>query len=97
MFTVQRAHGIDVWREPFTVLRAPLLINLRQDPFERADHESIGYEKWWAEHMFMFAPAAGYVGEFLQTFVEFPPRQRPGSFTIDGALEMLQQAGSNAR
>ncbi|MCK5649988.1 MAG: arylsulfatase, partial [Gemmatimonadetes bacterium] len=84
-------------RNPFRVLRAPLITNLRTDPFERAHEEGVGYEKWWIEHMFIFGPAAGYVGEFLQTFVEFPPRQRPGSFTIDGALEMLQQAGSKGR
>ncbi len=97
MFMVQRAHGIEVWRSPFEVLRAPLIFNLRQDPFERAEEESIGYELWWAEHMFVFGPAAGYVGEFLQTFIEYPPRQRPGSFTIDGALESLYAQGANGR
>ncbi len=97
MFTIQEAHGVDVWKQPFTVLRAPLIFNLRQDPFERADQESIGYDQWWIEHMFVFGPAAGYVGEFLQTFIEYPPRQRPGSFTIDGALESLYAQGSNGR
>ena len=93
MFSVQEAEGIEVWREPFKVLRAPLITNLRTDPFERAHHEGIGYDKWWAEHMFIFGPAAGYVGEFLATFQAFPPRQRPGSFTIDRALEMLYGSG----
>ena len=97
MFSVQEAEGISVWRHPFTTLRAPIITNLRTDPFERAHEEGIGYEKWWIEHMFVFGPAAGYVGEFLATFRAFPPRQRPGSFTIDGALEMLQQAGSKGR
>ena len=97
MFSVQEAEGISVWRHPFTTLRAPIITNLRTDPFERAHEEGIGYEKWWVEHMFIFGPAAGYVGNFLATFQQFPPRQRPGSFTIDGALEMLQQAGSKGR
>ena len=97
MFTIQEAHGVDVWKQPFTVLRAPLIFNLRQDPFERADQESIGYDQWWIEHMFVFGPAAGYVGEFLQTFIDYPPRQRPGSFTIDGALESLYAQGANVR
>jgi arylsulfatase len=96
-FSVQEAEGIAVWREPFKTLRAPLITNLRMDPFERAHEEGIGYEHFWAEHMFIFGPAAGFVGEFLATFQEFPPRQRPGSFTIDGALEMLYQAGSKGR
>jgi hypothetical protein len=47
--------------------------------------------------MFIFGPAAGYVGEFLATFQAFPPRQRPGSFTIDRALETLYSAGGNGR
>ena len=97
MFTIQEAHGIDVWKEPFTILRAPLIFNLRQDPFERAQHESIGYDTWWLNHVFVFGAAAGYVGEFLQTFIEYPPRQRPGSFTIDGALEALLAQGANGR
>ena len=79
------------------VLRAPLITNLRTDPFERAHEEAIGYEVWWIEHMFLFGPAAGYVGAFLATFRDFPPRQKPGSFTIDGALEMLYAQGANAR
>lgn len=97
MFSIQEAEGIDVWREPFTVLRAPQITNLRMDPFERAHEEGIGYDRWWIEHMFIFGPAAGYVGEFLATFRAFPPRQKPGSFTIDGALEMLYQASGNSR
>ena len=97
MFTVQEAHGIEVWKEPYKVLRAPLIFNLRQDPFERAQHESIGYDQWWTEHIFFFVPAATFVGNFLSTFRDFPPRQRPGSFTIDGALEMLYSTGGASR
>jgi arylsulfatase len=47
--------------------------------------------------MFIFGPAAGYVGEFLQTFQAYPPRQRPGSFTIGGALDMLYSSGASSR
>ena len=90
MFSEQRAHGFDVWQEPFVTLRFPKLLNLRRDPFERADHESIGYGLWRAERMFMLAPAAAYVGKFLGTFKEFPPRQKPGSFNLDRVLESLQ-------
>ena len=64
----QRAHGVDVWREPFVTLRAPKLFNLRTDPFERADHEAMGYPKWWVEHMFVMAPAQAYVANWLQSF-----------------------------
>jgi len=94
MFSVQRAEGMAVWEEPFTALRLPLITNLRTDPFERAHEEGIGYDRWRIEHTFVLAPAAGYVGEFLATFRDFPPRQAPGSFTIDGALEMLSSGGA---
>ncbi|MEM9251111.1 MAG: arylsulfatase [Planctomycetota bacterium] len=90
MFSEQRAHGFDVWQEPYVTLRFPKLMNLRQDPFERADHESIGYGQWRAERMFALAPAAAYVGRFLATFQEYPPRQKPGSFNLDRVLETLQ-------
>ncbi len=56
-FLRQNAEGIDVWTKQFEVLRAPMLCNLRMDPFERAEDESIGYPRWWVDHMFVFAPA----------------------------------------
>ena len=91
MFSEQRAHGFDVWQEPLVTLRFPKLLNLRRDPFERADHESIGYGKWRAERMYMLAPAASYVGGFLATFKDYPPRQKPGSFNLDRVLESLEK------
>jgi len=90
-FLKQNAHGLDVWREPFEVLRVPMITNLRMDPFERAEYESIGYDKWWLEHAFMIAPAAAYVGQWLQSFREFPPRQKPGTFNLDRVMEELTQ------
>jgi arylsulfatase A-like enzyme len=83
VFAEQRAHGLDVWEEPFVPLRLPKLFNLRSDPFETADHEGMDYERWRVEHLFLMVPAQQYVGKFLSTFQEFPPRQKPGSFSID--------------
>jgi arylsulfatase A-like enzyme len=88
-FLKQNAEGIEVWFTPFEVLRAPMLTNLRMDPFERAEYETIGYYRWWIDHMFMVAPAAAYVGEWLQSFREFPPRQKPGSFNLDNVMEAI--------
>jgi arylsulfatase len=95
MFTTQDAHGMEVWSNPYTVRRLPLVINLRRDPFERAADEAGAYDRWMFDRIFLLAPGAGYVGEFLATFREYPPRQRPGSFTIDRALEMLYATNSN--
>ena len=35
------------------------------------------------------APAQTYVREFLQTFRDYPPRQKPGSFSLDNVLAEL--------
>jgi arylsulfatase len=90
-FLEQKAHGLEVWQQPFTELRAPLLTNLRMDPFERAREEGIDYNHWYIDHMFMFAPAVAQIGQFLQTFREFPPRQKPGSFNLSKVMEAMQQ------
>ena len=89
VFMEQRAHGFDVWQEPFVVLRFPKLMNLRSDPFERADHEGMGYGQWRAERMFALAPAQAFVGQWLESFKEFPPRQKPGSFSLGDAMEKV--------
>ena len=96
MFSEQRAHGLNVWQEPYVTLRFPKLFNLRRDPFERADHESIGYDTWRAERMYMLSPAAAYVGKFLKTFQKYPPRQKPGSFNLDRVLESLEEPPGGA-
>ena len=91
-FIDQRAHGLGVWREPFVSMRAPLIMNLRSDPFERAAEDaSMFYDKWTADRSFLLVPAEAIVAEFLKTFEEFPPRQKPASFSIDEALEKAQQ------
>jgi len=95
MFSEQRAHGFDVWQEPLVTLRLPKLFNLRQDPFERADHETFGYDHWRLERAFVLVPAQSYVAKFIATFQEFPPRQKPGSFSLDQVLESLQDPPTN--
>jgi arylsulfatase A-like enzyme len=90
VFKEQRQPGtLAVWFNPYTALRAPKIFNLRMDPYERADITSNTYWDWVIDHAFMVGPAAGYVGNFLATFKEFPPRQKAGSFTIDKVMEQL--------
>jgi len=92
VFSEQRADGLDVWQDPFIPLRFPKLFNLRSDPFETADHESINYGKWRIEHAFVLVPAQAYVARFLGTFKAYPPRQKAGSFSLDNALDALLNA-----
>jgi arylsulfatase len=91
VFQEQRTHGFDVWQEPFVTLRLPKLFDLRADPFERADHETFGYDRWRLEHVYLLMPAQAFVGQFLATLRDYPPRQRPESFNLDAVMEQLRQ------
>ncbi|HKS09884.1 MAG TPA: arylsulfatase [Pyrinomonadaceae bacterium] len=91
-FMEQRAKGFKVWEEPLVAKRVPDIYNLRTDPFERATEDAdIFYAKWKADRAFLLVPAQALVGEFLKTFEQFPPRQKPASFSIDQALEKAAQ------
>ena len=92
VFMEQRVKGtLQVWAEPFTVLRLPKLFNLRTDPYERADTTSNTYYDWVMDHIFAIVPAQAYVAQFLQTFREFPQRQKAASFNLDEVLEKMKE------
>ena len=74
-------------------LNMPQVINLRQDPFERFPKESHMYFRWWGDKLWTFVPAQVIVGQFLQTFREFPPSQKSGSFSVDHVLDQLTSPG----
>jgi len=67
----------------------PLVVNLRADPFERAPFESDMYRRWQAEKLWTLVPAQAIVGQFVQSFREYPPSQRSGSFNLDTVMERL--------
>ncbi len=91
VFAEQRAEGFDVWEEPFTFLRLPKIIDLYSDPFERAQDEAPGYTQWRFDRLYLLVPAQAFVGKFLETFVDYPPRAKAASFGIDQVLESLQR------
>jgi hypothetical protein len=89
----QRAEGtMRIWSEPFTSLRVPKIFNLRTDPYERADITSNTYYEWFIDHVFLLVPAQDYVGQFLATFREYPPRQKAPTFNMDVVLATLKEA-----
>ena len=51
----------------------------------------MGYQRWYLERMFLIAPAASFVGNWLQSFREFPPRQKPGSFNLERVMETVTE------
>ena len=93
VFAEQREPGgFRVWAEPFVNLRVPKMFNLRTDPFERADITSITYYDWLIDHVYLLVPAQAFVGEFLQTFRDFPQRQKADTFNLDSVLRKIQEA-----
>ena len=97
VFMEQRCEGtLRIWAEPFTPLRVPKLFNLRTDPFERADVTSNTYYDWYMYKGYMIMASQSIVGQFLETFQDFPPRQKAASFTIDQAMQRMEAAMSGA-
>jgi arylsulfatase A-like enzyme len=91
VFMEQRVAGtLQIWLEPYVELRAPKLFNLRTDPYERADITSNTYFDWMIDRIWVFTPAQAYVAEMLQTFAEFPQRQKAASFNLDQVMAKLQ-------
>ena len=79
------------WIEPFVPLRLPLIVNLRRDPYERGMKTSNTYYDWMLDRVYLLVPAQTYVGEFLATFKEYPPRQKAASFSLDQVMEQLSE------
>jgi arylsulfatase A-like enzyme len=93
VFMEQRCEGtLRIWADPFVALRVPKLYNLRTDPYERADITSNTYWDWYMNKAYMIMGAQAIVGSFLETFKDFPPRQKAASFTIDQAMDKLQSS-----
>ena len=97
VFMEQRAHGLDVWQDPLVTLRFPKLFDIRADPFEAADRDAGDYDRWRVERAFVLVPAQAFVGRHLATYQEFPPRQKPGSFSLNEVLSKLQEAGGSGK
>ncbi|MDF0579252.1 arylsulfatase [Bradyrhizobium yuanmingense] len=93
VFEEQRANGtLRIWAEPFTKLRMPKFFDLRSDPYERADITSNSYYDWLLSNPAPFLAGPPIVAKFLATFKEFPPSQRPQSFSIDQIVEKMQKS-----
>jgi arylsulfatase len=92
IFMEQKTVGtFRVWMEPFVPLRVPLIENLRRDPYERAEMTSNTYFDWMIDRAFLLVPAQAYVGNFLMTFKDYPPRMKAASFSLDQVMEMMQK------
>ena len=90
VFLENRGQAFEVWREPFTELRVPLLFNLRRDPFEKAQHNSNTYNDWFLDRVFLLAPMQQVAAKFLVSMKEYPPSQTPGSFNLEKVQKQIE-------
>jgi arylsulfatase A-like enzyme len=99
IFCEQRAAGnLQIWMNPFTCLRLPKIVNLRMDPYERAEITSDQYYDWLVHNVYLNVQGTIIATEFMETFKEYPPSQAPASFTVnpDQILEMLKRQQADA-
>ena len=87
---MQRADTMRLWAEPFVKVRLPYIMNLRRDPFERAEYNSNTYMDWMVDHVPQLYEMQEFVGSEIANFIKFPPRQRPASFNLDAVLQQVQ-------
>ncbi|WP_197453819.1 arylsulfatase [Caulifigura coniformis] len=90
VFLENRGVAFEVWREPFTELRVPLLFHLRRDPFEKAQHNSNTYNDWFLSRTYVLVPMQAYAGKFLMSMKDYPPSQTPGSFNLEKIQKQIE-------
>ena len=94
-FLTQECNGQDVWDCTYTAHRFPRMTDLRADPFERASaaKASMYWQDWQFRRAYLMVPAQGMVGNMLNSFAKYPPRNKPASFSVGDALKTLETAG----
>lgn len=83
------------WSTPMETMRVPWIYNLRRDPYEFATVTSNTYWDWYLDHVFLLLPASEYVGKFIGTFKEYPPRMKAASFNLGDTMKQLETPGNN--
>jgi len=92
VFLENRADAFQIWREPFTELRVPLLFHLRRDPFEKAQIDANVYHDWFLDRPYVIVPMQQLAGKFFRTLAEYPPSQSPGSFNLENVQKQIENA-----
>ncbi|HMP74457.1 MAG TPA: arylsulfatase, partial [Kiritimatiellia bacterium] len=81
----------------FVSLRAPMLVNLRRDPFERAQESSNTYNDWYIDRAFILVPLQAVASKFLMTLQEFPPSQKPGDWSLESLERQIKAMAPSTR
>jgi arylsulfatase len=90
IYLENRAHQLQVWREPLVHLRLPLLFNLRRDPFEKAYENSNTYHDWMIDRAYVLGPMQVVASKFLMTMKDFPPSQKPGDWSLESLERQIK-------
>ncbi len=91
VYIEQNNEGFDIWRKEFTKLRLANIYDMYIDPFERAD-KSLNYDNWLMHHIYLDYGTTAIVAKWLQSFKDFPPRQKPASFNLDEIMQKSMQS-----
>jgi arylsulfatase len=89
-FLENRARQLQIWLEPFVELRAPLLTNLRRDPFEKAYQGSNTYYDWYIDRAYILIAIQSYAFNFLSTFKDYPPSQTAGDWSLSKVEKQIE-------
>jgi arylsulfatase len=78
---------------------APVLTNLRLDPFERLDFPANGtlngsqnYFQWFQYEFWRFVFVQQQVGKLAMTALEYPPMQKGASFNLEAVKAKIEEA-----
>jgi arylsulfatase len=76
---------------------APMIFNLRADPFERAQYDSGAWENFAIDQMWLFVPLQAAIKDFLVTIPEYP-FQMGSSLSATGInYDLFRRAGAMKR
>jgi arylsulfatase len=95
-FLENRARQLQIWIDPFVELRAPLLTNLRRDPFEKAYKGSNTYYDWYIDRAYILMAIQGYAFNFLSTFKDYPPSQTAGDWSLSKVEKQISNMVSKS-
>jgi arylsulfatase len=77
----------------------PMMINIRQDPFERTpsirgespNDSAFGYgNDFYAREFWRFVMVQQYVAKLAETAINYPPMQNPASFNLDAVKKQIE-------
>jgi arylsulfatase len=95
-FMHQPSQGtLDTWQAPMVTTKIPWVYNLKRDPYEFATTMSNTYWDWHLDHVYLLLPASEYVGKFIATFKEYPPRMKAVSFNLEDTMKALEKGSGS--